>query len=284
MRRPVISRRGSFPVTGSIPTRTPVRSAWWMPVNFILGGFLGILLLHPVTMLLYWFEFHPVLPGATTFWDFARFRLQNAFSGSMLAMNLVFLLLGGLTTLAGALAYRAWDTELRYREFLARELGRDLASLLRQGETEHREFKATLRWDLKHKRANSALEHAVVKTLAGFMNNSGGSLFLGVDDRGEPIGLENDYRTLKRPSKDGYAAYLISLVARRLGTEFCPYVHVMFHDLQGHEICRVLVEPSPKPVFARIEGDVRFYLRTGNITREMNVQEASTYIRRHWPP
>ena len=46
------------------------------------------------------------------------------------------------------------------------------------------EFKSTARWDLREDKPNKAMEDAVVKTVAGFLNTDGGTLLIGVDNSG----------------------------------------------------------------------------------------------------
>ncbi|NYT47072.1 MAG: ATP-binding protein [Candidatus Methanofishera endochildressiae] len=82
---------------------------------------------------------------------------------------------------------------------LSSEISVNLHTLIRQGEGPLLEFKSSFRWDLEQDRVNRALETVVLKTLAGYLNNSlGGTLLIGVTDSGEIIGLEKDYKSLKR--------------------------------------------------------------------------------------
>ena len=67
---------------------------------------------------------------------------------------------------------------------------------IRKGECEIIEFKSSARWDIKQKRVSRDLEEEVCATIAGFMNGNGGTLLIGIDDDGYPLGLTNDYKTL----------------------------------------------------------------------------------------
>lgn len=62
-------------------------------------------------------------------------------------------------------------------------------SKISRGESMHTEFKSTLRYNVKASQNDPKLEHAVLKTLAAFMNSKGGTLFVGVNDEGEVVGL-----------------------------------------------------------------------------------------------
>jgi type I restriction enzyme R subunit len=54
------------------------------------------------------------------------------------------------------------------------------------------DFKSTARRDMREGKPNKAMEDAVVKTIAGFLNTDGGTLLIGVDDSSAVLGLEHD--------------------------------------------------------------------------------------------
>ncbi len=62
-----------------------------------------------------------------------------------------------------------------------------------RGEGMQIEFKATLRMNLHTGSNDPKMEHAVLKTLAAFLNSQeGGTLFVGVNDEGDVVGLDAD--------------------------------------------------------------------------------------------
>ena len=122
----------------------------------------------------------------------------------------------------------------------------------------------------------------MLKTLAGFMNANGGTLLVGVRDEGAVTGLKCDYSLLKRADADGFEQALITVVSTHLGADLCQYLHIIFHDVEGEDICRIIVKPSPRPVYLSRDGGPRMYLRTGAGTRDLNIQEATEYIRGRW--
>ncbi len=206
----------------------------------------------------------------------------RAFHPAMGLMSGFFVLVGAAMGLvAGAYA----KALCRRSALLARQqkaLGRDLEALLRAGESETVEFKSTLRWDRGLKRVNRDLEHSVIKSIAGFMNGQGGTLVIGVDDQGTPVGIERDWSTLKRPNEDGFEQRVMRLVGDRIGCRYCPHVHVLFHSLERRRICRVHVDPAAEPAYVHSGNDTQFFLRAGNGTRQLDVEEAAHYISRRW--
>jgi len=179
--------------------------------------------------------------------------------------------------------YRILHKRLLALDYLRTELKRDLASVIRQGEGPLLEFKSSLRWDMQEERVNRNLETVVLKTLAGFFNSYiGGTLVIGVADDGELIGLEKDYQTLKKPDKDGFEQTLMTAISANLGTDLCPHVHILFHNIDHKDVCRVIISPSIRPVFLNQGNTPKFFVRTGGGTRDLNIQEALEYVAGRW--
>lgn len=155
-----------------------------------------------------------------------------------------------------------------------------METLLATGEGEHLEFKACARWDRQLGRVNRALEEAVARAIAGFLNHEGGTLLIGVSDTGTIAGVHADLQTLKRRDRDGFEQFLMGLVQSKLGGHVCAQVHVEFVAAGGLDVCRITVEPSATPVYYQDGSVARYYLRTGNGTRELDVREALVYVGR----
>ena len=51
------------------------------------------------------------------------------------------------------------------------------------------------------------------------MNNSGGTLLIGIADDGRVVGLDYDYQTLKKPDRDGFEQAVMTAVANNLGAD-----------------------------------------------------------------
>jgi Putative DNA-binding domain len=67
-----------------------------------------------------------------------------------------------------------------------------VTKLVAEGEGTNIEFKSTLRINLHTRQKDSKMELAVLKTVAAFLNMSGGTLVIGVADDGEPVGNRDD--------------------------------------------------------------------------------------------
>ncbi len=158
-------------------------------------------------------------------------------------------------------------------------------ALIEAGESSSLEFKASARWDLKEDKHNPALEEVVVKTVAGFLNGQGGTLLIGVDDSGGVLGLAKDYERTKgqTPGRDSFELWLTKRLMSDLGQGAKESFHVDFASLEGQEVCRVVVVPSPKPILVKKGESEILYVREGNATNRYDKpSEILAYTSQHW--
>lgn len=131
-----------------------------------------------------------------------------------------------------------------------------IGELLRRGEDAYLEYKSTFRWDLKQATASKAVETAVLKTVAAFLNSrEGGTLLVGVADDGTVLGLEPDYLTLRKEGKDDADRFQLALtqaILNSVGAAAATNVTTQVHTVDGRDICRVHVKPSGHPVHADV--------------------------------
>jgi hypothetical protein len=246
----------------------------------LLGCLFGVLVFLPIDELTSYFEYHP--PGYSSAWQFVVEQMYRSLTLKTPAKLFLYLVFGGIVGAAFYLVISLYRRHSTVIEQLERELGNDLAALIKRGEDDGLEFKSSFRFDYHQRKVNKALEAVIMKTLAGFMNAQGGSLLIGVADDASIVGLESDYQTLKRKDADGYTQALMSTVADRLGTPACRMLRILFHRLEDKEVCRIIVLPSPVPVYAKEDNQSKFYIRTGSGTREMDIQEAVGFIKTRW--
>jgi hypothetical protein len=172
-----------------------------------------------------------------------------------------------------------------YRALAPRSADQQVLALIAAGESATLEFKSSARWDVRENKANRAMEQIVVKTVAGFLNvESGGTLLLGVDDDGNVLGLENDYKTWgNKPNRDSFENWLTTLLLGEFGKDASPLIRITFHDIDGKDVCQVAFKPSPRPIFVKDGIAEHLYIRTGNSTRLLTSREAIEYSKQRWP-
>jgi hypothetical protein len=265
------------PMQVSWKVRTRVRI---FAVALLLGAAVGIFVLYPTNEFVYFYEYQPTADTRPV--DFAVHQMQRSLQGQTPKKTMFYAIVGMVLSLGGAGLYSTMQRRSQRIEQLSAALESDLQTLIAQGEGGNLEFKSSFRWDLRESKVNRALEGVIVKTLAGYMNGQGGTLLIGVADDGTIIGLENDYQTLKKQDRDGFEQALMTAVATKLGADACQSVHVVFHLVDNKEVCRVLVAPMRRPVYVKDGDSPKLYVRTGVLTRELNVQEAIDYTSTRW--
>ncbi|HRW99605.1 MAG TPA: ATP-binding protein, partial [Cyclobacteriaceae bacterium] len=150
-----------------------------------------------------------------------------------------------------------------------------LSDLIKNGETHMMEFKATLRTNLHTNQRDPRMEFSVLRTIAGFLNNNGGTLTIGVFDDGSPAGIEVD----GFENEDKMSLHLINLMKSRLGVLSISDVHIHFEDFQSCRIMVVECGRSTKPIYYKDGENDRFFIRTGPSTTELSTKDAIEYQR-----
>ena len=138
---------------------------------------------------------------------------------------------------------------------------------------------------MRENKINKTLEQVIVKTVSAFLNTETvGTLLIGVDDKGNVVGLDHDFKTLgKKQNHDGYENWLTTLLLGQFGKDCSPLISITFHNVDGKGLCQVAVKPSPKPAFVKEEnGDEHLYIRAGNSTRQLTTKEAIEYNKNRW--
>ncbi|MDO8367444.1 MAG: putative DNA binding domain-containing protein [Saprospiraceae bacterium] len=146
--------------------------------------------------------------------------------------------------------------------------------LIEYGENEQVEFKSTLRKNLKTNAKDPAIELAVLKTVAAFLNNKGGTLLVGIQDNGDILGVEPD----EFANPDKYLLHFSHLLENRMGTFVSQYIHYDLVKLGESFILRVDCDPSSKPVFVKDGSMEYFFVRSGPSTLSYNISQAIAYI------
>ena len=150
--------------------------------------------------------------------------------------------------------------------------------LIQKGENESVEFKSSLRWNFHTKKYDREIEHAALKTIAAFLNSSGGTLIIGVKDNGEIIGMEND----KFENDDKALLHLTNLVRERMNVLHMKTIHPVIEILEGKKVLRIDVEPSDTPAYVTHKNDELFCIRSGPSTVALPVSHVYDYINKRF--
>ena len=161
----------------------------------------------------------------------------------------------------------------------------DLVDVIQSGEHGFLEFKSTLRWSVREAKVDKKMEEVILKTISAFSNKDGGKLLIGVDKDGQIVGLEEDYSSLPEPNKDSFELHLRNLVNAAFGKEFAATnLDIKFPVIDEKEICEIDIRQCKSPLYLEVSDkngnrSKKFYIRSGNSSQELDIQETASYIR-----
>lgn len=156
-----------------------------------------------------------------------------------------------------------------------------LPDRIRKLEDQFMERKASFMYDKSINNRSQDLEKRISKAVAGLLNSEGGFLFIGVDDKGNVVGLSNDYQYVKRKNSDGFELELRNSINKYLRMMMVGDLEIIFHNLHNNEICEVVVKPSSIPVILYDKGQ-EFYVRIGNSTNLLDLKTSLDYCQKHF--
>jgi hypothetical protein len=162
---------------------------------------------------------------------------------------------------------------------------RNAEELIKRGESKTLEFKSTLRWNLKEDRLDDkGVTHAVLKTIAAFLNTEGGDLLIGVADDSSIVGIERD----RLESDDKFMLHLAQVVRNGLGDRAGTCIDPKTQIVQGKTVCVLSCQRSPEPVFLKWKGleaapQGDFFVRSGPGTVKLPPNSAQEFIRTRFP-
>lgn len=166
-----------------------------------------------------------------------------------------------------------------------------LDQIIAKGETAYVEFKPAIWYDYDRAmhdpnykcKKEEIVSDNIVRTVAGFLNADGGTLFIGVSDDGNAYGLEEDIKLTRRKDLDGLENELNQLISFSISKEVsAAKIRISLPKFQGRVIAKVEVMKANSPVFmktSRLQN--KFYVRIGNATNTMSVESAFNYISQH---
>jgi len=147
-------------------------------------------------------------------------------------------------------------------------------------ESETLEYKSSFKYDYKTGNPNRTLKKEVVQTVVGFLNFNGGTLKIGVSDKKEQLGIENDLK-LCGGDWDKYRLEIQNALKDYTASPITKFVTIYRKIEEDKTFCYINVNPSPKDIFFKDGPTEDFYIRDGNQTRKLTTKEYSDYIKIH---
>jgi hypothetical protein len=156
----------------------------------------------------------------------------------------------------------------------------DSLYLINKGESDTVEFKETLSFNLKSKQQTPAtkkeMELSVLKTIVGFLNKRGGTLFIGVADDGTVSGIDNDLHNFHKNSADKLLLHFKNILKERIGDQYLSFWRYEVITLNGNNIIRMDCIPTLDPCFYE---SGRFFVRTNPATVELKGTDMVSYMK-----
>ena len=185
-----------------------------------------------------------------------------------------------------------------------------LLELLMANESPTLEFKSSL-WTQYHgvsgeiidkqKSPMLELEDSVVKTVAAFLNSSGGTLLIGVKDKprssGDAVavvlGIEPDFKWTKKKDTEGIQHSLIEIFRNAFSNPISMHhISISFPMFEEKQICRIDVEELPRKLgqqcYTNTKKDTKygkkelFFARIADTTENMSPSTQWDFIRHHF--
>ena len=125
----------------------------------------------------------------------------------------------------------------------------------------------------------------IMRTLAGFMNAEGGTLYIGVNDNGvvrSSVTEEYQYMNLfppfnnytYSPKEDGYRRFITDWASAKLGNFAAALINVDFENFGAVKICKITAKKSYAPIwFDRTE----LYIRADGSTKRLTGDLITSY-------
>ena len=150
----------------------------------------------------------------------------------------------------------------------------------------HHEFKSSIAFPAGGDKENMEQQLAVLmQSIAGFMNKEGGTLFIGVNDSGEPYkDVSEEFQYLNDDSKDSftykenadqYKLKLINKIHKDLGGYAVSLVNVRFEQANNVTYAAIDAQKADSVVWYQ---NKELYVRCGNSTRRMLGDNITKFI------
>jgi len=149
-----------------------------------------------------------------------------------------------------------------------------IARLIEGGEGDNLEFKSTLRKNLHTGEIDKNIEHAVLKTIVGYLNTDGGTLLVGVKDNGSVVGLEND----DFENHDKLKLYFTASIRKHLGNNFLPFISYELFPYHDKHILKIECRRGSHRTFLKWENSEEFYVRHGSSTIKLSGSDLLDYV------
>jgi predicted HTH transcriptional regulator len=123
---------------------------------------------------------------------------------------------------------------------------------------------------------------SALKTIVAFSNSRGGTLLIGIEDNGNPVGIEGDYPLMTKfeSSFDGWELMLRSSLEQQVhnGLSLNSYVAVQRITVGQCTIARLQIAPRSRLSFLKRDNRLDLYVRSGNRSIPVPLEEIENFF------
>lgn len=125
-------------------------------------------------------------------------------------------------------------------------------------ENEKQEFKSSIVYPAGQTSPDIDQQLGIIcRTIAGFMNANGGTLYIGVSDNGHVCGIDGDYSHLNdgdddfiyKENDDHYLQKITNTICRDLGKIAGTLVGMRIEETEGKKYCIVTIKKAARPIW-----------------------------------
>ena len=160
--------------------------------------------------------------------------------------------------------------------------------VIQKGESKFIEFKSSLRYCLKTLKPEKHVEFSSIKNIAAFLNTEGGTLFIGISDNREIMGLEaTDFKTFNGDNKvDEFLKHLDNLIANYIGNDKTINISIVLEKIEDKTIAILNIKHNtagPTILINKGKGSKEeFYIRRNASAISLSMDEFFTYSKGKW--
>ena len=188
-------------------------------------------------------------------------------SGALVLAAFILLLIGAI---AFAIVYVKNFKKVRFAPMTPDAVQQMIAV----GESDLLEFKSTVRTNLHTGKPGKEIELAWLKSVVAFCNTEGGTILIGVNDKGQILGLEAD----NFQNDDKCLLHIQNLIGEHVGIEYLSYVRFSLLGIADNKILVIQCAPLKRIMLLKASGKEQFYVRSGPSSIELPMSKVLEYV------
>jgi len=146
------------------------------------------------------------------------------------------------------------------------------------------EFKAAFDWNSSRGERSAELRMGVLRTIVGFMNSEGGTLYIGMSDDGTVTGIQEELRTLQDPHpQDVFEGRVREAIKNHIEPLPLQGVQLRFIQVSGQVIVEIQVSPRAGVTYLVRKGadgrpSEEIHVRDGNRTLNLSGRARDRFV------